>query len=76
MAMTDSISLASKFTGCLVGGLLGDCLGAPYEMNRGLSNIVDLGVSKTELQEYFDKLEGSYFECMYGMYFHLYSDNL
>jgi hypothetical protein len=34
-------------------------------MNRGLSNIVDLGVSKTELQEYFDKLEWSYFKCTY-----------
>jgi poly(ADP-ribose) glycohydrolase ARH3 len=57
MALIDSISLASKFRGCLVGALLGDCLGAPYEM--------DSGVSKTVLQKYFDKLEGPYFKCMY-----------
>jgi poly(ADP-ribose) glycohydrolase ARH3 len=57
MALMDSISLASKFRGCLVGGLLGDCLGAPYEG--------DYGISKTVLQKYFDKMEGPYFKCMY-----------
>jgi poly(ADP-ribose) glycohydrolase ARH3 len=57
MALIDSISLASKFRGCLVGGLLGDCLGSPYEG--------DNGISKTVLQKYFDKLEGPYFKCMY-----------
>jgi poly(ADP-ribose) glycohydrolase ARH3 len=57
MTLADSIPLASKFRGCLVGGLLGDCLGAPYE---GYFTI-----KKTELQEYFDKLDGPYFECMY-----------
>jgi poly(ADP-ribose) glycohydrolase ARH3 len=56
MAVVDSISLASKFRGCLVGCLLGDCLGAPYEG--------DYGISKTVLQKYFDKLEGPYFKCM------------
>jgi len=56
MASIDSIPLASKFRGCLVGGLLGDCLGAPYEG--------DNGISKTVLQEYFDKLEGPYFKGM------------
>jgi len=65
MASIDSISLASKFRGCLVGGLLGDCLGATYE---GWYTI-----SKKELQKYFDKLEGPYFECMS---FQLYSDYL
>jgi poly(ADP-ribose) glycohydrolase ARH3 len=57
MALIDSISLASKFRGCLVGGLLGDCLGAPYEG--------DYGISKTVLQKYFDTLEGPYFKCRY-----------
>jgi len=37
MASIDSISLATKFRGCLVGGLLGDCLGAPYEGHYGIS---------------------------------------
>jgi poly(ADP-ribose) glycohydrolase ARH3 len=57
MALIDTISLASKFRGCLVGGLLGDCLGAPYEG--------DTVTSKTVLQQYFDKLEGPYFKCTY-----------
>jgi poly(ADP-ribose) glycohydrolase ARH3 len=57
MASIDSTSLATKFRGCLVGGLLGDCLGAPYEGHRG--------ISKTVLQKDFDKLEGPYFKCMY-----------
>jgi hypothetical protein len=60
MGLVDSISFASKFRGCLVCGLLGDCLGAAYEGNRG--------ISKTVLQEYFDKLEGPYFKCMYVIF--------
>jgi len=67
MAAVDSISLDSKFRGCLVGGLLGDCLGAPYEGR--------FTIKKTELQEYFDKMEGPYFKCMYVI-FQLYSDFL
>jgi len=57
MASVDSISIDSKFRGCLVGGLLGDCLGAPYEGHYG--------ISKPGLQNYFDKLEGPYVLCMY-----------
>jgi len=56
MASIDCISLASKFRGCLVGGLLGDCHGATYDGYPG--------VTKTMLQEYFDELEGPYFKCM------------
>lgn len=37
-------SLASKFRGCLIGGLLGDCIGAPFEG--------DFPVSKTVLKNY------------------------
>lgn len=44
--------LAKKFRGCLLGALAGDCFGAPYE-GEDQSNI-----SKTQLQSYFDKLEG------------------
>jgi poly(ADP-ribose) glycohydrolase ARH3 len=51
-----STSLASKFRGCLVGGLLGDCLGAPYEGFRP---------KKKVLQKYFDELERPDFKCMY-----------
>lgn len=50
----DSVMRASKFRGCLLGSLLGDCLGAPYE-GEGT-------VSKSVLQNYFDKLEGPYFK--------------
>jgi ADP-ribosylglycohydrolase len=60
MATVESNSLDSKFRGCLVGGLLGDSLGAPYEGRRE--------ISKTGLQKYFDKLEGPYFECMYVIF--------
>lgn len=60
MALIDSILLASKFRGCLVGGLLGDCLGAPYED--------DYRISKTVLQKYFDKLEGPYFKSPVKQY--------
>jgi len=63
MAYVDYTSLASKFRGCLVGGLLGDCLGAPYEGHNG--------ISKTGLQKYFDELEGPYFKRMYVCIFSL-----
>ncbi|KAK6635800.1 hypothetical protein RUM44_001054 [Polyplax serrata] len=49
MAALDKVLLASKFRGTLVGALLGDCLGAPYE---------DVGsISLRQLQSYFDKME-------------------
>lgn len=47
----DKIALQSKFKGCLMGALLGDCLGAPFEgdpLSRGAVKVV---------QNYFDKLE-------------------
>jgi poly(ADP-ribose) glycohydrolase ARH3 len=55
MALTDSTSLANKFRGCLVGGLLGDCLGAPFELRKR--------TKKSVLQQYFDKLEDPCFKC-------------
>lgn len=48
--------LAKKFRGCLLGALAGDCFGAPYE-GEAVS-----AVSKTQLQSYFDKLEGPPFK--------------
>lgn len=48
-AVANSVSvLASKFRGCLVGSLLGDCLGAPFEG--------DFPVSKSVLTSYITKL--------------------
>ncbi|KAL7638779.1 UNVERIFIED_CONTAM: hypothetical protein RMT77_010313 [Armadillidium vulgare] len=42
------MNLTSKFRGCLIGGLLGDCLGAPFEgENR---------ISKSVLNSYFNRL--------------------
>ncbi|KAK7604998.1 hypothetical protein V9T40_006184 [Parthenolecanium corni] len=48
--------LAKKFRGCLIGALSGDCFGAPYE-DEPVS-----AISKTQLQTYFDNLEGPPFK--------------
>lgn len=50
----DNAMLANKVRGCLVGALLGDCLGSPYEGENSVSKVV--------LQNYFDKLSGPYFK--------------
>lgn len=44
----------------MIGALLGDCFGAPYEFEC-YSN----SVSKTQLQSYFDKLEGPPYKSLY-----------
>lgn len=47
----DDLVVKSKIAGCVMGGLLGDCLGAPFEgdpLSPGAKKIV---------QRYFDKLE-------------------
>ncbi|XP_071448801.1 ADP-ribosylhydrolase ARH3-like [Hetaerina americana] len=51
MALTDGLMMTSKFRGCLLASLLGDCLGSPYEG--------DLRPSPVVLRKYFDTLEGS-----------------
>lgn len=51
MAKIDSVLLRSKFRGCLLGGLLGDCLGAPFEGDPFTPG------AKIVAQRYFDKLE-------------------
>ena len=47
MSNQSSISLMSKFRGCLAGVLVGDCLGSPFE-----GNIV---VPKVALQKFISK---------------------
>lgn len=59
MAKMDSVLLKSKFRGCLLGALLGDCLGAPFEGDEITAG--DRGV----LQRNIDKLEGPYFNGKY-----------
>lgn len=48
--------LKSKFRGCLMGCLLGDCLGAPFEGDAWSAG------AKLVVQNYFDKLSGPYFQ--------------
>ena len=46
-------TLSKKFRGCMIGALLGDCFGAPYEYES-----IKNPISVSQLQSYFDKLEG------------------
>lgn len=55
ITMTVNI-LKHKFRGCLVGCLLGDCLGAPFE-----GDALSAG-AKLVVQNYFNKLDGPYFQ--------------
>lgn len=41
----------SKFRGCLLGSLMGDCLGAPYEGQQITNG------DKIIIKRYFDKME-------------------
>ncbi|KAL1123374.1 hypothetical protein AAG570_002459 [Ranatra chinensis] len=59
-ASMEGAVIASKFRGALIGALLGDCLGAPFEG--------DERVSKSVLQKYFDKLEGPHFKAPFKQY--------
>lgn len=54
MLKVDNVLLKSKFRGSLLGSLLGDCLGAPYE-----GDIISSG-DKIIIQRYFDKLESDF----------------
>lgn len=62
MSLLDNAMIHSKFRGCLLGSLLGDCLGAPYE-----GDFVTDG-DKIIIQRYFDKLSGSKFIGPYRSY--------
>nr|XP_050845157.1 ADP-ribosylhydrolase ARH3-like isoform X2 [Vespula vulgaris] len=50
--------LKSKFRGSMLGVLMGDCLGSPYENEELLSSGM-----RNVLQKSFDKLEGSIFKA-------------
>lgn len=45
-------SLASRFRGCMLGSLIGDCLGQPFEGE-------ERPISKSVLNSYFEKLHDS-----------------
>ncbi|KAG8225774.1 hypothetical protein J437_LFUL005733 [Ladona fulva] len=55
MALVDGLIMSSKFRGCLLGSLLGDCLGAPFEGELAGTYVV--------LQKFFDKLEGPHYKA-------------
>lgn len=44
--------LASRFRGCMLGSLIGDCLGQPFEGE-------ERPISKSVLNSYFEKLHDS-----------------
>ncbi|XP_019754450.1 ADP-ribosylhydrolase ARH3 isoform X1 [Dendroctonus ponderosae] len=52
----------SKFRGCLLGSLMGDCLGAPYEGQEITSG------DKIIIQRYFDKMEDPSFKGPFKKY--------
>ncbi|XP_014292809.1 ADP-ribosylhydrolase ARH3 [Halyomorpha halys] len=54
VAALETAVIASKFRGALVGALIGDCFGAPFDH--------DGKVSKVILQKYFDKMEDPSFK--------------
>ncbi|XP_076249870.1 ADP-ribosylhydrolase ARH3 [Calliopsis andreniformis] len=58
MAKMDLPLLKSKFRGSMLGLLVGDCLGSPYENEELLTNGM-----KIILQRSFDKLEGPTFKA-------------
>lgn len=60
MAKLEAAILKSKFRGCMLGSLMGDCLGAPFE-----GNDYSPGESLT-IQRYFDQLESN--ENLKGMF--------
>ncbi|KAF4522006.1 hypothetical protein B566_EDAN010855 [Ephemera danica] len=60
MAVSEGALIANKFRGCMLGSLLGDCLGAPFEGEPRVAKIV--------LQNYFDKLCGPYFNAPVKQY--------
>lgn len=53
MAKLESLLVKSKFRGCMIGSLMGDCLGAPFEGDEYSAS------NKLVIQRYFDQLETS-----------------
>ncbi|KAJ8919096.1 hypothetical protein NQ315_012081 [Exocentrus adspersus] len=62
MSTLESSLMKSKFRGCLLGSLIGDCLGAPFE-----GDVVTAG-DKIVIQRYFDKLQDSTFKAPFKQY--------
>lgn len=56
MSKINPALLKSKFRGCILGSLVGDCFGAPFAGDSFTST------SKVVLQRYFDKLDGPHFK--------------
>lgn len=57
----------SKFRGSMLGVLVGDCSGAPFEAQ----SIIE-GGERLVLRKYFDKLEGPMFNGVYNLTFYLF----
>ncbi|CAG9765032.1 unnamed protein product [Ceutorhynchus assimilis] len=55
-------NIQSKFRGCLVGSLMGDCLGGPYEGDEISSG------DRIIIQRYFDKMEDASFKGPFKKY--------
>lgn len=51
--------LKSKFRGCMLGTLVGDCLGSPFEGEPG---------SKVVTQKYFENIDSPYKKCKFLPY--------
>lgn len=62
MATLENSLIKSKFRGCLLGSLIGDCVGAPFE-----GDIVTSG-DKIVIQRYFEKLQDPSFKAPYKQY--------
>lgn len=62
MRIMETHLLKSKFRGSLLGALIGDCLGSPFE-----GEILTKG-AKLTLKKYFDKLEGPFFLAPFKPY--------
>ena len=50
-SMCSVTNMVSKFRGCLIGGLIGDCLGAPFEGDRTIARSVLNNYMKKQLDE-------------------------
>lgn len=62
MAKIDNILLKTKFRGSMLGSLVGDCLGGPFEGDEFTHGIINT------VQKCFDKLDGPYFKSPYRSY--------